>query len=46
MTARVPGALPAVAEVREPLRILWRERERASLRARGLERLRRRYVVR
>lgn len=46
VTARVPGALPAVAEVREPLRILWRERERASLRTRGLERLRRRYVVR
>jgi hypothetical protein len=46
VTAREPGALPALAEVREPLRTLWRERERTTLRQAGLERLRRRYVVR
>lgn len=46
VTARAPGALPALADVREPLRELWRERERSTLRAEGLEALRRRYVVR
>ena len=46
VTARTPGATPALAEVREPLRALWRERERTALRAAGLERLRRRYVTR
>jgi len=46
VTTRVPGARPALADVREPLRELWRERERSTLRARGLEALRRRYVVR
>jgi hypothetical protein len=45
VSARVPGAMPALATVREPLRTLWRERERARLRQEGLERLRRRYEV-
>ncbi len=46
VTARRPGGLPRLAEVREAVARDWREERRAAADRAALDRLRRRYVVR